>query len=136
MATRSHIDDGAVERVLFGPDGVVRRVTESAAKRIARRAQVLAPVRTGRLRDSIRAGEARRTGPAEMTAEVTAGAAHAVYVHEGTSPHVIRPRTGKALRFTAGGQLVFARSVMHPGTSPNRFLIQAMNEEKARDIVL
>lgn len=132
----SHINYPVLERVLFGPGGYARRVTESAAKRIARRARVLAPVRTGRLRRSIAATEAARTGKAEMTAEVTASAAHAVFVHEGTRRHVIKARTGGALRFNHNGQLVFARSVDHPGTSPNRFLTQAMNEEKLRDLTL
>jgi hypothetical protein len=41
---------------------------------------------------------------------------YAIYVNNGTHPHVIRAKNGKALRFMAGGGVVFARSVNHPGT--------------------
>lgn len=33
-----------------------------------------------------------------------------------TRPHEIRPRRGRALRFAAGGRMVFARLVRHPGS--------------------
>lgn len=53
---------------------------------------------------------------------------YAPYVHDGTRPHVIRPKRGKALRFVIGGQVVFARVVQHPGTRPNPFLNRALAE--------
>jgi hypothetical protein len=134
ITIRTHIDDAAVERALFGPEGHVRRVTNRAAKKIARRARALAPVRTGRLRKSITVVDAHRTGSDEMTAEVVATAPYSVFVHEGTRRHLITARTGKALRFASGGQLVFSHSVDHPGTSPNRFLLQAATELKDRDL--
>src|SRR6188474_1816071 len=36
----------------------------------------------------------------------------------GSRPHIIRARTGKALKFTMGGKVMFRRSVRHPGTRP------------------
>lgn len=45
--------------------------------------------------------------------------------HEGTKPHVIRPRNAKVLAFWGGegnSQQMFARQVNHPGTKPNRYL--------------
>lgn len=42
--------------------------------------------------------------------------------HEGSRPHAIAARNGQALRFSASGRMVYARSVLHPGTRPNRFL--------------
>jgi|SRR5450759_4446143 len=42
--------------------------------------------------------------------------------HEGTKPHIIRPRNAKILAFWAGGSLVFRHVVHHPGTQPNRYL--------------
>lgn len=43
--------------------------------------------------------------------------------HDGTRPHVIRPKqVGGALRFSSGGRIVYARRVVHPGTKPNRYL--------------
>lgn len=37
---------------------------------------------------------------------------------EGTRPHVILPKKRKVLKFEAGGGVVFARKVNHPGTKP------------------
>lgn len=63
------------------------------------------------------------------------------YVHEGTRPHVIKPKRAKALRFQSGhtaktrpgviksgsggsfGPTVFSRRVMHPGTKARRFSV-------------
>lgn len=50
---------------------------------------------------------------------------HARYLEFGTKPHPIVARRRKALRFTVGGNLVFRRRVMHPGTSATRFLHNA-----------
>ncbi|UDL15882.1 tail assembly chaperone [Microbacterium phage Pumpernickel] len=42
--------------------------------------------------------------------------------HEGTRPHAISARNAQYLRFSSKGRMVYARTVMHPGTKPNRFL--------------
>jgi hypothetical protein len=43
--------------------------------------------------------------------------------HEGSRPHTIVPRTKQVLSWMPpGGGRVFARSVQHPGTQPNRYL--------------
>lgn len=42
--------------------------------------------------------------------------------HEGTRPHAISARNAQFLRFSSRGRVVYARTVMHPGTAPNRFL--------------
>lgn len=54
------------------------------------------------------------------------GVKYALWHHEGTRPHVIRPVRAKALRFEVDGNVVFARRVNHPGTKPNRYLINAL----------
>jgi hypothetical protein len=46
---------------------------------------------------------------------------HSVFVNDGTKPHVIEPKYGKALRFEAWGQEVFSANVHHPGTAPDPF---------------
>ena len=53
---------------------------------------------------------------------------YARYVNDGTSPHVIRPKTKQALRFKVGGRVVYARVVNHPGTRPNPFLDRALRD--------
>lgn len=50
---------------------------------------------------------------------VSAGLEH------GTRAHTIRAKPGKSLAFRSGGQLIFRKSVQHPGTRPYRFLSNA-----------
>lgn len=45
---------------------------------------------------------------------------YAIYVHEGTRPHIILPKNGKALYWKGAAHPV--KSVKHPGTKPNRFM--------------
>lgn len=42
--------------------------------------------------------------------------------HEGTRPHVIRPRRARVLRFARYGRINYRMRVFHPGTKPNRYL--------------
>jgi hypothetical protein len=68
---------------------------------------------------------------------------YAVMVHDGTRPHIIKPKRAHtlrrssrgvvkpALRFEIGGQVVYARVVHHPGTDPRPFLDRALREETA-----
>jgi len=56
--------------------------------------------------------------------------AYARWHHEGSDPHVIRPRARQALRFPAsapnGLAVVFAKRVNHPGTKGTKFLVRAL----------
>lgn len=74
------------------------------------------PVRTGRLAGSWVAS----TGRGQFT--IGTGVEYAPYVEFGSEPHEIYPRRARALRFEAGGEVVYARRVMHPGTRPRRFV--------------
>lgn len=52
----------------------------------------------------------------------------AVYMHEGTRPHIIRPRIKKALRWMVGkDNEAFAKVVHHPGTKADPFLDNALD---------
>ncbi len=94
------------------------------------RAKILCPVDTGRLRSTIR-GQARRTWTLRPVFVVGTNVDYAEFVHDGTPPHDIRPRTKRALKFTIGGQVVFAKVVHHPGTRARPFLDRALREETA-----
>ena len=56
-------------------------------------------------------------------------APHALFVHWGNRPHVIKPKDRKMLRFVAGQgggtHFVFARFVKHPGYKGDPWLVQA-----------
>lgn len=108
----------------------VQRFADKDARRVAAeveaRAKRLAPVDTGRLRQSI---YTRRKltirGPGY---EVRTDVAYAPYVEGGTRPHVIRARNAKALRFRVGNRVVYANAVHHPGTKAQPFLSRAVRE--------
>ncbi len=79
--------------------------------------QAAAPTRTGRLRDSIVVrvdGDGRRFF----------GAPYAAFVVGGTKPHLILPRTRRALFWPGARHPV--RQVRHPGTKPNDFPTRAV----------
>ena len=80
------------------------------------KARDLAPVDTGRLKNSIKI----RKGKGQSY-EVIAEAPYAGFVEYGTSPHVILPKRKKVLRFEVNGRVVYARKVHHPGTGPKMF---------------
>lgn len=69
------------------------------------------PVKTGVLRGSVKAN---RTGA--LGWKISSSMPYVVPVEMGSKPHVIRPRSGKFLRFPGGSGMVYARQVNHPGT--------------------
>lgn len=52
-------------------------------------------------------------------------APHALFINEGTKPHVILPKNVPFLRFVVGGRVVFAKKVNHPGTAKRPVLENA-----------
>lgn len=57
---------------------------------------------------------------------VAGGLSKLALVVDGTDPHPIDPVNASVLRFTSGGQVVFAAHVDHPGTQPNNFVLEAI----------
>lgn len=113
-----------------------RRGMARLQRRTATQARQDVPVRTGNLGRTIGEGQIRTVGPRTVEGSVHANAGYALYVHEGSRPHVIRPRNAQALRFEVGGRTVFARLVRHPGTKARPFLrnagMRVAAEEAAR----
>lgn len=108
-------------------DGIHKAIQKSILI-IERNAKREAPVNKGTgggtLRQSIKS---RMVGKA--TGEVSVEAKYAVFVHEGTRAHVIRPLRMKALANTREGKF-FGRLVMHPGTTANPFLQRAVEQSE------
>jgi hypothetical protein len=66
----------------------------------------------------------------ELEGRVVALPKHALFLHEGTRPHVIVPRTSGMLKFhwRKIGKVVHAKKVMHPGTAANDFLVRGLKK--------
>ncbi|MCV7424338.1 hypothetical protein H7K45_27705 [Mycobacterium yunnanensis] len=105
--------------------GFARRRMASLQRRIANQARQDVPVRTGNLGRRVKEGDIRTVGPRTVSGSVGDDARYAAAVHEGSRPHIIRPRSAKALRFNIGGRTVFATRVNHPGTRARPFLRNA-----------
>jgi hypothetical protein len=118
-----NLDRSRVERMLRLPGGLVYRNMTRRVERVEREAIRLAPGSMGR---TIRTQIQRGPG-GEFRGVVTVNHPAAIFIVNGTRPHMIFPRRpGGVLRFTVGGQVVYARFVNHPGTKPDNFLRDAL----------
>jgi hypothetical protein len=135
LSGRFDLDEAALEEEATP---ILRRSHRSLTRRIANQGRVDVPVRTGRLGRSIREDDQVTTGALFVTGGVSAGGGeegvdYALYVHEGTRPHMIFPRRpGGVLAFEVDGRTVFARSVHHPGTKARPFLRNAATRVAAQ----
>lgn len=116
----------AFDDVFHSWHGPVGRYVSRGAKKLEMLAISSAGLKTGALRRSIGSYYTRRGKALEVRVGANPGpggvAGYALYHHEGTRPHIIRPKRARALRFTAQGHTVFANVVHHPGTRPNPYL--------------
>jgi len=101
-------------------------ISEDIDPEIYRAGQVLwrlvrseAPVRTGKLRNSI---FLRFRGPRSFL--IGEGVDYGIYVRRGTRAHIIRPREKKALWWPGLPHPVAI--VHHPGTRPNDYMARAL----------
>lgn len=83
---------------------------------------------TGIMERSVFARQDRATTARDLEGHVTVLPKYALMVHEGTGRHPIRPRNPAGfLKFRNKiGVIVFAKSVNHPGTAANPFLVRAL----------
>jgi len=105
---------------------ILQRRMRSIIRQVAADARTNAPVDTGRMAQAIKEDPIVSESPFKVVGGVTSHAPYSIYVHQGTAPHVIRPRNASALRFKAGGETIFATSVNHPGTRARPFLTNAV----------
>ena len=59
-------------------------------------------------------------------------ASYARVVVEGSAPHEIRPVNSGVLAFMIAGKMVFTPIVHHPGTKPNPFMQNALEEAQSK----
>ena len=107
-------------------NAILQRRLRQIIRLAAADARTNAPVDTGRMAQAIKEDPIVSEGPFKVIGGITSYAPYSVFVHQGTRPHVIRPRNASALRFNVGGNTVFASSVNHPGTRPRPFLTNAV----------
>jgi len=86
---------------------------------------------SNRLRGSVRRTAATISG-STISSTIGTNVKYAAVHEYGTGPYKIRAKPGKALRFFAGGNVVFAREVNHPGF-PARGMFAAGLEERAEN---
>lgn len=131
MATRIPINQGELQQFLTGPQSAAVRLVREGQRVTLNAAKKRTPVDTGQLRNSHVSGNIRVQG-ARVTGEVEARQDYATAVHEGSRPHVIRPRRAKFLTWVGPQGRVFARSVRHPGAKARPWLLNAAKAEASR----
>jgi hypothetical protein len=141
--TYVRMDPVALGRLLRGPNGPVARQMIRDADQVRDEAKRLVgysrPDPLGRprrkpnhLRDTIVTRATDRKG--EFAMLVGSNDEIALLHHEGTQPHLIRPRRAPALVFwsTRAGRVISTKLVRHPGTRPNRYLTDALRVLRRR----
>lgn len=120
------LNPAAVNLMLNGDTGPVVRDLFVRGERVKVRAVQLCPKKTGNLA----AHHVKRLTKVANKPVMLVGVEsvpYALFVHEGTRPHDIRPKNASVLAFTArDGTQVFTKLVHHPGTKPQRWLAKAL----------
>lgn len=112
-------------------------MVDAAARAVQSGAMKRTPVKSGRLRSGwVGTGALTTRG---TQAWLRNSVEYAAYVEEGTKPHTITPRNGRALRWplqtTASGlpaantKFAFAKKVNHPGTQGVHMAQRAVRED-------
>ncbi len=111
-------------------EDALQKALPDIARRMQNELVLTAPVDTGRLKNSIKV---KVTGNGIVIWMVDYG----LYVEFGTPPHLIKPKNKKALKFKKGkkGKAIFAKEVKHPGTRPNPFIRNAI-QNKLQNIII
>lgn len=89
---------------------------------------------TGEMMRAIRVRQGR-TGPTTWRVEAEVPVLQAATTDRGARPHVIVPRHKTVLRFVAGGRVVFARVVHHPGNPPSKWFSNVMSAQNVRAVL-
>jgi hypothetical protein len=110
----------AYEQYTTSPRGDVGNYLRKRAVKLQGLSRRQVGVKTGALKKSINY-RVVRDGKG-LVAFVGSNNRIALMHHNGTKPHVIKPRYAQTLRFYSHGRIVYSKLVFHPGTRPNRYL--------------
>lgn len=111
-----------IEQLLGAPGHPVHAHISRLTNQVVVLAKAQVGVQTGALQSSISGSV---SSGRSVVGRVTASDNKAMMHHEGTSPHLIKPK-GKSLKFSAGGRVIHTKVIKHPGTKPNRFLTDSL----------
>ncbi|MFF4385622.1 hypothetical protein ACFY0G_02330 [Streptomyces sp. NPDC001552] len=121
MTVTVRLEPGKLARALKARNGIVERRLRARTEKVAAIARAEAP---GSMGDGIITRIERV--PKGLSGVITSTHPATRFVIEGTKRHRIRARRAKYLRFEVGGETLFRKEVMHPGTKPNDFLTRAL----------
>jgi hypothetical protein len=108
---------------LFSPGGDVGRWLARKGGEVALDARRTSPFDTGLMWSKTYS----RVAVPPLRAEIVADTYYATFVHQGTKAHPIRARRAQMLRFPGrAGEIVYRKSVNHPGTKPRPWLREAL----------
>jgi hypothetical protein len=123
MTVQVTVNQNALRRIVRSRGSTARRKLSERTERVADIAKREAPGHMGDFIDWRVVEDSRG-----LHGVVTCDHPATRFVLDGTRPHRIpkRPRPGKYLRFEIGGEVLFRKSVWHPGTRANNFLARAL----------
>lgn len=113
-------DPDGWEQLTRGPDDLIGRDLAKRGVRLKSLAMKQAHKKTGKLAASMTTSLSVDFKGLQVT--VGSNVKHALMHHEGTKPHIIKPRRARTLRFVQRGKIRYAQRVFHPGSRPNRYL--------------
>jgi hypothetical protein len=114
-----------LDAYLNQPGGEVGRFLHRQGYKVLSGARAQVGSRTGALRASLHMRHLR--DPRGQYVRIGSPLSYALLHHEGTSPHLIRPKPpNRVLRFASRGTIVMTSLVRHPGTRPNRYLTDSL----------
>ncbi|MFC3848885.1 hypothetical protein ACFORJ_01710 [Corynebacterium hansenii] len=129
MASRTElrIDQGALRKVLTGPQSEAVTLIKKAQRQTINAARTRVPVDTGALRTGHMGTNTTIRGNI-VSADVIAVQDYAAAVHEGRSAMIIRPKRAKVLSWVGPNGRVFARSVRSPSRRGRPWLLNGMKD--------
>ena len=115
----------------------MRQALIKSSELVVGSAKLLSPVDSGRLRGSIsyamvdkepkvediaKTTEAVRKPTRVMYSKIGTNVEYAIDIEYGTKPHKITAKNGKSLKFKINNNIIYRKSVNHPGTAQQPFL--------------
>lgn len=119
--TRIVWNEPQLDILLKQPEGAVGKNLRKRANVVLAAARLQVGVDTGRLKASLRIQSQERDFRGQFV-KVGSKVDYALMHHNGTRPHIITPKRAQMLAFVSKGRVIYATSVRHPGTKPNRYL--------------